>query len=97
MTINSLAGLHIYPYDPWPQVEDGVEVVRYYAHPIIFWLAKWLPIDPYVDAEYIKYKDADALVDKIGGVMYCSHRQLNALKTIGYGNAAFRQSGADKT
>ncbi len=91
MTINSLFGLRIYPYGNWPQVEDGTEIVRYYAHPIIFWLSKWLPIDPYVDAEYTKYKDADALVDKVRGAMYCSHKQYYALKTIGYGNAAFRQ------
>jgi len=80
LMFTQISGLRIYPPHNWPQVEDGVETVRYNAHPIIRWLSKRLPIRPYVDAEYIKYKDGDAIVDNIRGAVFCSHRQYDYLK-----------------
>lgn len=64
----------------WPQVEAGAETVRFEAHPFIQWLARWLPITPYIEATYTQYRDADPLLDKARGVLYCSMAHERALR-----------------
>jgi len=74
------AGFRIMATPHWPQVEDGTRTVRFECHPIIRWLARWLPIRPYVEATYINYKDSDMLLDRARGVVYCSLAQENVLR-----------------
>ncbi len=69
--------LRVQPSHYWPKVEDGTETLRFEAHPIIKWLARWLPITPYVEMEVTKYRDADPMQVKATGVIYCSHAQAD--------------------
>ena len=48
----AFGGLKIYPQANWPRVQDGTRQVRFPAHPLICWLARWLPIKPYIEATY---------------------------------------------
>ena len=71
----AFGGLRIMASSHWPQVEDGTYRVRFPAHPFIFWLARWLSITPWVEAEYLKFQDADPLMDEACGIVYCSRAQ----------------------
>ena len=72
--------VQVCPSHYWPRVKDGTETLRFEAHPIIKWLARWLPITPYVEMEITKYRDADPMQVKATGVIYCSHAQAIALR-----------------
>ncbi len=71
------------PSHYWPRVEDGTETLRFDAHPFIKWLARWLPITPYIEMEVTKYRDADPMHDTRNGILYCSHAQADALRRAG--------------
>ncbi len=71
-------GLKIIVNNYVQQVFSHNETVRFAAHPFIKWLAKFLPITPYVEAEYPRYKDADPLM--IGDALYVSPAQYKTLK-----------------
>ena len=71
-------GLRISPQAHWPRVQDGARQVRFAAHPLICWLARWLPIKPYVEASYPRYRDRDPLI--IGDRLFCSFAQYDELK-----------------
>lgn len=75
-----VAAFLIFGQPHWPTVRDGTYVRRFPAHPLVCWLARWLPIDPYVDVEYPRYRDADPLVDARAGIIYCSVAQAETLK-----------------
>ena len=74
------SGIQIRPSHYWPKVEDGTETLRFEAHPFIKWLSQWLPIDPYVEMELMKYRDADLMYDKRSGAIYCSYAQADAIR-----------------
>lgn len=80
MFLNSLGGIRIIISHHWPQVEDGTRIVRYEVHPFIKWLARWLPIDPWVEAEHTKYRDGDPIIDKARGILYCSPAQAEQMR-----------------
>lgn len=76
----SYDGIKIIPSNYWPQIRDGDEKVRYSAHPIIHWLAKYFPIDQWVEATYPKYKDADPVIDNRNNALYCSMAQFRQIE-----------------
>ena len=78
-----VARLRVQPSHYWPRVEDGTETLRFEAHPFIKWLARWLPITPYIEMEVTKYRDADPMHDTRNGILYCSHAQADALRRAG--------------
>ena len=71
--------IHVVHHD-WPQVPNGVETVRFDAHPAIKWLARWLPIKPHVEAAYPRFRDADPYM--LDGKLFMTPTQ----------EAAFRRS-----
>ena len=73
----------IKPGHYWPRVEDGVETLRFEAHPFIKWLARRLPVTPYVEMEVTKYRDADPIFDTRSSAIYCSHAQADVLRQVG--------------
>jgi hypothetical protein len=75
-----VGGMSIHPSHHWPTIEDGTEMRRFPAHPIIRWLARWLPVTPYVEMEVTKWRDADPMYDKRSGALYCSHAQADMLR-----------------
>jgi hypothetical protein len=76
----SVGSLRVMVVQPWPRVPLGVEAVRLPAHPIIIWLSRWLPIDPFVEIAVPRWRDADMLVDRDRGVVFCSAKQLAAIE-----------------
>ena len=74
-----LGGIRIQPFAFWPTVPDGFETKRIPAHPIVKWLARWLPIDPWVEISVPKFKDADAVLDQANNVIHCSYAQEQEL------------------
>ncbi|MGR3179873.1 MAG: hypothetical protein ACUZ8E_17675 [Candidatus Anammoxibacter sp.] len=77
--IGQSMGIKIIPSKFWPQEKPEQYIVRYKAHKIICWLAKYLPIEPYVEAEYTRYVDNDPLI--VGGhTVHCSYAQYEQLK-----------------
>jgi hypothetical protein len=68
--------LYIGP-EPWPQEDDGFIVHRYEAHPLVKWLARYLPITPYVEVQRRKTKDSNPFMF-LGG-MHVSRRQHAAI------------------
>lgn len=72
--------LRIMPSHHWPKEVDHVDTVRFPAHPFVRWLARWLPITPYVEARYERYRDCDPLHDRERNILYCSHAQADALR-----------------
>lgn len=76
-----LGGIQVQIHEPWPQEPTGRKVARrFQAHPFIQWLAKWLPIAPYVEGRYPEYRDIAPMMFKGKTVLVCSRRQLEALK-----------------
>ncbi len=74
------AGMRVVSSPNWPREPSGTESFKFPAHPIVVWFARWLPITPYVAAEYIKYQDAAMIVAH--GHIFCSERQRRALMEI---------------
>jgi hypothetical protein len=85
--IEEFAGLKIFPQAVWPRVQDGTRQVRFAAHPLICWLARWLPIKAYVEASYPRYRDQDPLI--VGDQVFCSFAQCEELKRAIARRAAF--------
>jgi hypothetical protein len=75
-----IGGIKIMPSHHWPTVQDGTKTIRFPAHPIIQWLSRWLPITPYVEGIYPKYRDADAIMDHSRGTLFCSYAQADLLR-----------------
>lgn len=70
--------LQINPYpDP---VYAGQETMKFQAHPLIKWLARWLPIKPYVEASYPRYRDPDPVM--MGNTVICTAAQARELKRL---------------
>ena len=69
----------IYATVHWPVEFSHMETRRFEAHSIIKWLARWLPITPYVECYYPVYKDKPAMFDQRTGHVYCSLRQERAM------------------
>lgn len=80
MGFGPFGGMQIIQSHHWPRVPDGVYVRQLTAHPIIHWLARWLPIDPWIDVEVPRFKDADPLIDTRRGVIFCSPAQFAELR-----------------
>jgi hypothetical protein len=76
---HALGAIRIAPSPYWPREPDGFEVKRIPAHPFIHWLARWFPINPWIEVEVPKFKDADAMLDVARGVLYCSPAQADEL------------------
>ena len=74
----AFGGLKIYPQANWPKVQDGTRQVRFPAHPLICWLARWLPMKPYIEATYPRYRDQDPLI--MGDHVFCSFAQHEELR-----------------
>ncbi len=53
---------------------------QFKAHPMICWLARWLPITPYIEGTYPEFKDAAPFMLNNKTILVCSYRQLDALK-----------------
>lgn len=49
--------------------------VRFNVHPIVKWLARWLPINPWIEAEYPD--EADPIL--MGRIMFCPPRAYEKL------------------
>jgi hypothetical protein len=67
----------VVPAYHWPQEQTGVE--RLPAHPLIIWLARWLPLRTWW-AERPIYRDSPMMIDQRRGYIYCSERQYQDLK-----------------
>lgn len=67
----------VVPTYEWPREKSGVE--RLPAHPLILFLARWLPLRTWW-AERAMYRDSPMLVDDRRGYIYCSARQYQALQ-----------------
>jgi hypothetical protein len=74
-----LGGMQIQPSKFWPKVEDGFETKRVTAHPLIHWLARWFPIEPWVEVQVRRLKDADPVI-YMGRVICCSYAQYEVLR-----------------
>ena len=68
----------IYPQVNWPRVQCGTYKVRFPAHSLIVWLSRWLPITPYIEGTYTKYRDADPIL--MSGKIFCSYAQYQYLR-----------------
>lgn len=75
-----LGSYEVRPNKYWPTVVDGTRPHRVPAHPVICWLARWLPIAPYVEIQVPNVRDADMILDNQIGVIFCSPAQANALR-----------------
>ena len=64
--------------DHWPQEKSHVETIRVPAHPIVQWLAKFLPIDPWVEMKIQHYRDCSPFIWQ--GTLFLSVRQSDLLK-----------------
>lgn len=64
----------------WPRVRKGNRTIRLRAHPIICWLAHWLPIEPWIDITVPVWADADPVFDARHNVLHCSEAQAAALR-----------------
>lgn len=73
-----LGAIQIFSDPNWPTEFSHMETVRFEAHPLIKWLARWLPIQPYVEVRYARYKDCDPLMSD--RAVYCSPRQADFLR-----------------
>jgi hypothetical protein len=71
-------GMQIYAQANWPKVQDGVRKVRFPSHPLIIWLSRWLPITPYIEGTYPRFKDADPVI--AGNKIFCSLAQYDYIK-----------------
>lgn len=71
---------HVVASSYWPKEFSHMERQRWAAHPIILWLAKWLPIDPYVVSEHPRYNEREPMLNTETGVLYCSQAQEAALR-----------------
>ena len=78
MMFNDFGGIRIVDNPQHPVEFSHMETVRFEAHPFIKWLARWFPIEPYVEGKYPRYKDCDAII--IGRIVYCSPRQTAQLR-----------------
>ena len=67
----------VVPSYPWPREQSSVEQLP--AHPLILWLARWLPLRTWW-AERPVYRDSPMLIDDRRGYIYCSERQYQALQ-----------------
>ena len=76
------SGMPIYPLSPCYIWKGEYEPVRYDVHPIVKWLAKYLPIDPWIDG--FKPLLVDDHADKIYqvGNYLCLTNHHNAAKYI---------------
>jgi hypothetical protein len=89
-TPSHFAGLRIYAQANWPRIADGTRTVRFAAHPLILWLAKWVPLPTYQEVTFLKYRDADPLVDERRGLVFCSLAQAAELrKLVGQNPSSF--------
>lgn len=61
----------------WPQEFSHFETIRHKAHPLVCWLAKFLPIDPWVEQKIPRHKDRQPFV--MQGRLFMSIRQADAL------------------
>ncbi|MCK5444983.1 MAG: hypothetical protein KAI73_05120 [Rhodospirillaceae bacterium] len=74
-------GVKVQVFEPWPQVATGKMRTRQFpVHPVIKWLARWLPITPYIEAKYPEFVDGEPFMLNNKTVLVCSRRQLDALK-----------------
>lgn len=64
----------------WPQEFSHMETMRFPVHPIIKWLARWLPITPHVEASFARYRDCPAMHDTERNVVYCSRAQEQIIR-----------------
>lgn len=76
--MGSFGGLRVMTVEHWPKVSDGT--TRLPAHPLILWLARWLPLRTWW-AEVQNYRDSDPIIHEAAGVLYCSPRQYAELRT----------------
>ncbi len=56
------------------------EMRRVKAHPIICWLARYLPIYPYVEVEVETVVETEAALDRIRGVIYVGPKTYEQLR-----------------
>ncbi len=75
-----LGGFRIYPNAHHPTEFSHMERQRWRAHPLICWLARYLPINPWVEAEFPRYRDCDPWVEQARGAIYCSLAQAANLR-----------------
>jgi hypothetical protein len=72
-------GYRIIVIPQWEQVVDKTITHRIPAHWFVCWLAKWLPITPYVEIREVTYKDADPYMSDSLGCIWCSPKQRDTL------------------
>ena len=72
-------GITIVMQDNWPRELVGYDTKQIPAHPFICWLARWLPITPYVEVQVPCYREMDMLLHGAADVVYCSHAQYAEL------------------
>ncbi|MCP4900098.1 MAG: hypothetical protein GY906_24270 [bacterium] len=78
--LGQLGGVRIMPSPHHPTEFSHMETVRFAAHPLIRWLARWLPIEPYIEAEYARQKDCAAIFNGYNNTLYCSLAQADYLR-----------------
>jgi hypothetical protein len=79
MTREPFGGIQVRVTDLLPRVLDGFTEKRIPGHPLILWLSRWLPIDPWIVMAVPKTKPADPIYDRENGVIYCApehYRQI---------------------
>ena len=82
MTVNlGISGVNIYPLSPFWVWKGEYEPVRYDVHPIIKWLSKYLPIDPWIDGmKPLLIDDHADKIYQVGKSFYLGTRAMQKLK-----------------
>jgi len=75
--LGTFGGLQVHIHHMPPQYSHH-EPCRYTVHPLISWLSKFLPIDPWIDGQRPVFKDVNPVV--IGGKLYVSLKQYEELR-----------------
>jgi hypothetical protein len=71
-------GVRVVSSEHWPKLRRPR---RMPAHPLIRWLARWLPIEPFVTVTRIEY--ADPILHRASNTLYCHNEQREAMIEAG--------------
>ncbi len=74
----AFATMKICPSWNWPTHQTRKYTKRYVAHPLIIWLAKFLPIDAWIDCEWAD--DKDPIYMRENNTMFMGYRTYERLK-----------------
>lgn len=64
-----------------PRFRNELQTVRYDVHPIIRWLASFLPIDPFIECEkYLPVEYDRGLIERFGNTLIMTEYTLDQIK-----------------